>query len=114
MTAAECLRFEQEAFGALHQMLGDLDAAAKAAAWAEVAQGRCHSAGKWETCRTAHRQKPVRQPDWISAAWRTRAAAMLRRSAGGAGAKGGGVIEKCTHHAILIGSRPAKRPIRSA
>ncbi|HEY7176461.1 MAG TPA: class I SAM-dependent methyltransferase [Micromonosporaceae bacterium] len=32
----ECLRFEQESFGALHQMLGGLDDAGKAAAWDEV------------------------------------------------------------------------------
>jgi hypothetical protein len=37
-SAAECLRFEQESFGALHQMLGKLDDAAKAAAWAEVGE----------------------------------------------------------------------------
>lgn len=36
--AAECLRFEQESFGALHQMLGKLDEAAKARAWAEVGE----------------------------------------------------------------------------
>ncbi len=35
-SAAECLRFEQESFGALHQMLGKLDDGAKAAAWSEV------------------------------------------------------------------------------
>jgi len=35
-SADECLRFEQESFGALHQMLAGLDAAGKAAAWAEV------------------------------------------------------------------------------
>lgn len=35
-SAAECLCFEQESFGALHQMLSKLDDAAKAAAWAEV------------------------------------------------------------------------------
>ncbi len=35
-SAAECLRFEQESFGALHQMLSSLDSAARAAAWAEV------------------------------------------------------------------------------
>ena len=34
--AAECLRFEQEFFGALHQMLSNLDDAGKAMAWAEV------------------------------------------------------------------------------
>ncbi|HWM85498.1 MAG TPA: class I SAM-dependent methyltransferase [Kofleriaceae bacterium] len=35
-SAAECLRFERESFGALHQMLGGLDAAAVAAAWDEI------------------------------------------------------------------------------
>ncbi len=37
-SAAECLRFEQELFGALHQMLGKLDEKAKAQAWAEVGE----------------------------------------------------------------------------
>ncbi len=37
-SAAECLRFEQESFGALHQMLAKLDDAGKAAAWAEVGE----------------------------------------------------------------------------
>ena len=37
-SAAECLRFEQEFFGALHQMLGKLDEVAKARAWAEVGE----------------------------------------------------------------------------
>lgn len=32
-SAKECLRFEQESFGALHQMLSALDAPAKQAAW---------------------------------------------------------------------------------
>jgi len=36
-TAAECLAFERESFGALHQMLSGLDEAEKAAAWGEVA-----------------------------------------------------------------------------
>jgi len=35
-SAAECLRFEQESFGALHQMLASLDDAARHAAWAEI------------------------------------------------------------------------------
>lgn len=35
--AADCLAFERESFGALHQMLSGLDDAAKAAAWDEVA-----------------------------------------------------------------------------
>jgi SAM-dependent methyltransferase len=34
----ECLRFEQESFGALHQMLAGLDAGAQDAAWAEIAE----------------------------------------------------------------------------
>ena len=36
-SAAECVRFEQESFGALHQMLSGLDAEGKAAAWEEIA-----------------------------------------------------------------------------
>jgi SAM-dependent methyltransferase len=36
--ARECLRFEQESFGALHQMLGGLDEAGKIAAWKEVGE----------------------------------------------------------------------------
>jgi SAM-dependent methyltransferase len=35
-TASECLRFEQESFGALHQMLAGLDASGQAAAWEEI------------------------------------------------------------------------------
>ena len=35
-SAAECVRFERESFGALHQMLGGLDQAAQAAVWAEI------------------------------------------------------------------------------
>lgn len=35
-SAAECLRFEQESFGALHQMLAGLDEAGRAEAWAEI------------------------------------------------------------------------------
>jgi SAM-dependent methyltransferase len=35
-TADECLAFERESFGALHQMLSGLDDAAKEAAWDEV------------------------------------------------------------------------------
>jgi SAM-dependent methyltransferase/predicted small metal-binding protein len=34
--AADCLRLEQESFGALHQMLSGLDDAGRAAAWDEV------------------------------------------------------------------------------
>lgn len=37
-SAAECLRFELESFGALHQMLAKLDEDAKRAAWDEVGQ----------------------------------------------------------------------------
>jgi SAM-dependent methyltransferase len=35
-SAAACLRFEQESFGALHQILSSLDRAGRAAAWQEV------------------------------------------------------------------------------
>jgi len=35
-SAAECLRFERESFGALHQMLSSLDPAGREAAWNEV------------------------------------------------------------------------------
>jgi SAM-dependent methyltransferase len=36
-SAAECVRFEQESFGALHQMLAGLDEDGRAAAWREIA-----------------------------------------------------------------------------
>lgn len=36
-SAAECVRFERESFGALHQMLWGLDDAGRAAAWEEIA-----------------------------------------------------------------------------
>lgn len=35
-SAAECVRFERESFGALHQMLASLDAAERPAVWAEI------------------------------------------------------------------------------
>ena len=35
-SAADCLLFEQDSFGALHQMLSGLDEAGRAAAWAEI------------------------------------------------------------------------------
>jgi SAM-dependent methyltransferase len=35
-SAADCLRFEQESFGALHQMLAGVDEAGRAAAWADI------------------------------------------------------------------------------
>lgn len=35
-SAAECVRFEQQSFGALHQMLQSLDEASKDAAWIEI------------------------------------------------------------------------------
>ncbi len=35
-SAAECVRFERESFGALHQMLAGLDEAGREAAWAEI------------------------------------------------------------------------------
>lgn len=37
-TSSECVRFEQESFGALHQMLNGLDEDGKAAAWDEIAR----------------------------------------------------------------------------
>lgn len=37
-TAAECLQFEQESFGALHQMLGSLSDTEKDEAWTEIEQ----------------------------------------------------------------------------
>ncbi len=37
-TAADCVRFEKESFGALHQMLAGLDEAGRAAAWQEIEQ----------------------------------------------------------------------------
>jgi hypothetical protein len=37
-SVAECLRFEQESFGALHQMLAGLDEGAREATWAEVGE----------------------------------------------------------------------------
>jgi SAM-dependent methyltransferase len=36
--SSECVRFEQQSFGALHQMLSGLDDAGKQAAWDEIAQ----------------------------------------------------------------------------
>jgi hypothetical protein len=35
--AEDCLRFEKESFGALHQMLSGLSAAEREDAWAEIA-----------------------------------------------------------------------------
>jgi SAM-dependent methyltransferase len=37
-SAAECVRFEKDSFGALHQMLAGLDEAERSAAWAEIEQ----------------------------------------------------------------------------
>lgn len=37
-SSAECLRFERDSFGALHQMLSGLDEAGREAAWAEIAE----------------------------------------------------------------------------
>ncbi|TDD19410.1 methyltransferase type 11, partial [Kribbella turkmenica] len=37
-TAADCVRFERESFGALHQMLSTLDEDAKAAAWQDITE----------------------------------------------------------------------------
>ena len=44
-SAAECVRFEKDAFGALHQMLAGLDAAGRSAAWAEIEQKLRHFEG---------------------------------------------------------------------
>lgn len=44
-SANECLRFEKESFGALHQMLSGLDEAGREAAWAEIEQ----ALGQFET-----------------------------------------------------------------
>jgi hypothetical protein len=35
-SAAECVRFERESFGALHQMLSSLDETARAETWLEI------------------------------------------------------------------------------
>jgi hypothetical protein len=35
-SAADCVRFEKESFGALHQMLHGLPAGERRAAWAEI------------------------------------------------------------------------------
>jgi hypothetical protein len=35
-SAAECVRFERESFGALHQMLAGLDRPAREEAWEEI------------------------------------------------------------------------------
>jgi SAM-dependent methyltransferase len=40
-SASECLQFEQESFGALHQMLGALSDIEKDAAWEEIEQALC-------------------------------------------------------------------------
>ncbi len=49
-SARECVHFEQESFGALHQMLGGLDDAGRDAAWAEIASelGRFEGPGGFE------------------------------------------------------------------
>lgn len=49
-SALECLQFEQESFGALHQMLGGLSAAEQDDAWAEIeeALGAFETNGKFE------------------------------------------------------------------
>jgi ubiquinone/menaquinone biosynthesis C-methylase UbiE len=43
--AAECLRFEQECFGALHEMLAGVSAAERTAAWEEIGQEFARLAG---------------------------------------------------------------------
>ena len=44
-SASECVRFERESFGALHQMLAGLDDAGRQAAWDEIAE----QLGQFET-----------------------------------------------------------------
>lgn len=44
-SAADCVRFERESFGALHQMLGSLDAGAQDAVWDEIGT----ELGRYET-----------------------------------------------------------------
>jgi hypothetical protein len=36
-SAADCVRFERESFGALHQMMSGLDAEAQEKTWSEIA-----------------------------------------------------------------------------
>ncbi|HEX6277672.1 MAG TPA: class I SAM-dependent methyltransferase [Polyangiaceae bacterium] len=45
-SAGDCLAFERESFGALHQMLSGLDTAGRAAAWDEVAEALQKFEGK--------------------------------------------------------------------
>lgn len=49
-TALECLQFEQESFGALHQMLGGLSAQEQDDAWSEIeeALGAFENSGRFE------------------------------------------------------------------
>jgi SAM-dependent methyltransferase len=44
-SAAECVRFERESFGALHQMLAGLDQPAREEAWAEIERELCRFEG---------------------------------------------------------------------
>ena len=54
-SAAECVRFERESFGALHQMMAGLDEAERAETWARDRSARC---ARFETARRLRR--PVR------------------------------------------------------
>ena len=49
-SARECVRFEQESFGALHQMLAGLSAEARSSAWEEIAArlGQFERGGRFE------------------------------------------------------------------
>ncbi len=38
-SAAECLRFQRESFGALHQMMAGLTEAERQETWAEIGEG---------------------------------------------------------------------------
>jgi hypothetical protein len=44
-SAAECLRLQQESYGALHQMLAGLDEAGREAAWQEVGEALAEFGG---------------------------------------------------------------------
>ncbi|WP_200951023.1 hypothetical protein [Mesorhizobium sp. Root695] len=58
-SALECLRFEQESFGALHQMLAGLSPSEQDDAWAEIetALGQFEHDGQFEgPCENARRR----------------------------------------------------------
>jgi hypothetical protein len=77
-STAECVRFEQDSFGALHQMLAGLSDDARADAWAEIEQA--HSDGSSEM---AGSRRPASSSSRPARALSPRAAA---KSASGTGA----------------------------